>query len=896
MALIVPHHATVLRQNYSLSESERHTLLCEWNQTARDYPRDSCIHHLFEEQVERTPEATALIDGEYRLTYSELNERANQLAHHLRGLGVGADTLVGVCVERNWRMVVAIMAVLKAGGAYVPLDPKYPPARLAFMLDDTKAPVLLTTQSSSTITPGPETAVVCLNSCWAEMEKLSRRNPARKTTASDLADVIYTSGSTGVPKGVALEHHGAVALACWAREVFSDQELAGVLASTSICFDLSVFELFVPLCWGGKVILAENALALPKLAAKDEVTLLNTVPSAIRELLRIKGVSQSIRVVNLAGEPLATEVVNQIHAQTSVQKVYDLYGPTETTTYSTFALRSPNQPPTIGRPLSNETAYLLDEFQQLVPIGAIGELYLGGDGLARGYLNRPELTREKFVPHPFQPGQRLYRTGDLARWRTDGNLEYLGRVDLQVKIRGYRVELGEIEAALNKLPGIRESVVVAKDHPSGQKTLVAYVVQKEESVINPSVIRKALKEEFPDYMVPSSFITLERLPLTTSGKVDRKHLSSLPVAPRNKPQSPYSNLSPVQLQMARIWEEVLHINPVGVEDTFFDLGGDSLLAFRLVERINEKFGVALDPAVLIASPTVAALARVVATSRQSSSDPHLVLVQDGSTTPSVCFLSPPLDLFWMISEAPFPFPLFATGAPFRESWLRASKDEDIKLYPNVAQMAETHVDLILKRSLKGSIILSGYSYNGILAFEVAHQLQKHGIEVPLVCLFDTNIPLSGWNWLRGMARHYCRKMANPRVVRPTAKLTKQLPPSPRTPSGRQNSEPEPSSSASQVSQEWPLMERLWKQAVTHYRPISLPTRGVLLKARETIYGEKANLDGCLGWSSLFQRGLDVKMVEGDHFSMWKEPHVRNLSEAWRHSLERWGRHDTSRKR
>jgi len=339
-----------------LPQHELQKVLSEWNATDRDYPRDATLAQLFEAQARRSPDAIALIDGAERLSYSELNARANKVAHRLRELGVGPGRLAGVCLKRSWRMLAGILGILKAGGAYVPLDPAYPKDRLAFILEDTKAPVLLTEQSLPALRVPDETRVIYLDSDWPGIESQSRENVSSGVKSEDLAYVIYTSGSTGKPKGVALEHRNAVAFVYWAHDVFSREELAGVLASTSICFDLSVFEMFVPLSWGGTVILAENALGLPGLPARAEVTLINTVPSAIRELLRIKGVPPTVRIVNLAGEPLITPLVNQIYGETNVQKVYDLYGPSETTTYSTFTLRKAEEPATIGRPASRTTS------------------------------------------------------------------------------------------------------------------------------------------------------------------------------------------------------------------------------------------------------------------------------------------------------------------------------------------------------------------------------------------------------------------------------------------------------------------------------------------------------------------------------------------------------------
>jgi amino acid adenylation domain-containing protein/FkbH-like protein len=599
-----------------LSDNELQKVLVEWNATMCDYPRAATLAQLFESQVRRSPGVIALVDGSERLSYAELNARANQVAHRLRDLGVGPGKLVGICVKRSWRMLTGILGVLKAGGAYVPLDPAYPRDRLAFILEDTKAPVLLTEQTLHAVQAPEGTCVVCLDSDWPEIQSRSRENISSDAKGDDLAYVIYTSGSTGKPKGVAIEHRNGVALIYWARDVFAREELGGVLASTSICFDLSVFEMFVPLSWGGAVILAENALALPGLPARAEVTLVNTVPSAIRELLRIKGVPPNVRVVNLAGEPLITPLVNQIYGETSVQKVYDLYGPSETTTYSTFTLRKAEEPATIGRPLANEQVYLLDKNLLPVPIGVPGEIYIGGDGVAREYLNRPELTAEKFVPLPSSIGQacrsatgRLYKTGDLARWHSDGNLEFLGRIDHQVKIRGFRIELGEIEAVLRKHPGLRESVVVVREDRPGDKRLAAYVVRKPEERVDADELRRFARESVPEYMVPPAFVFLDALPLTPNGKVDRKALPAPEPERRDAGAEFVEAASLVEEQLTAIWREVLGVERVSVRDNFFELGGHSLLAIQVISRVREKLKVELPLFSLFEAPTIQQLAR-----------------------------------------------------------------------------------------------------------------------------------------------------------------------------------------------------------------------------------------------------------------------------------------------
>ena len=479
-----------------LSEAERHQILIKWNDTKADYPKDKCLHELFEAQVERTPDAVAVVfptnlrlrskqvrvklDEETQIVYRELNQRANQLAHYLRALGVGPEVPVGIYIERSLEMIIGILGVLKAGGTYVPLDPAYPKERLSFMIADTQVPVLLSQEKLLKKLPEHQAHVVCLDSHWERIAQEKKENLPRISSPSNLAYILYTSGSTGRPKGVAIEHASPVVLVNWAQDVFDPDELAGVLASTSICFDLSVFEIFVPLSCGGKIVLAENALHLPILPASRDVTLINTVPSAITELLRINGIPDEVRIVNLAGEPLQNQIVQQIYQQHPVNKVFNLYGPSEDTTYSTFALieKGATTSPLIGRSLANTQIYILDQQLQPVPIGVPGELYIGGEGLARDYLHRPELTAERFIPNPFsdEPDMRLYKTGDLTRYLPDGNIDYLGRLDHQVKIRGFRIELGEIEAVLTGHSEIREAVVLAREDMPGYKQLVAYVV------------------------------------------------------------------------------------------------------------------------------------------------------------------------------------------------------------------------------------------------------------------------------------------------------------------------------------------------------------------------------------------------------------------------------------
>ncbi|MEA2693615.1 MAG: hypothetical protein QOJ16_3002, partial [Acidobacteriota bacterium] len=623
-----------------LNRAERCQLLGEWNDTAAmptSSPGD-CLHQLFEAATEREPDARAVVTLAGALTRGELEERSNRLAHHLRRLGVGPEVPVGICLPRSLGMVTALLAVLKAGGAYLPLDPGYPRERLELMLADSGAPVVLSEERLLDRLPG-SLPVVCLDRDAAAVSARPAARPASLAGPGNLAYLIYTSGSTGRPKGVAIEHRSAVALLRWAEAVFPGPERAGVLASTSICFDLSVFELFLPLGSGGTVILADNALELPFLSTIAEVTLVNTVPSAIAELVRGGGLPGSVRTVNLAGEPLPGALVEEIYATGGVAQVWNLYGPSEDTTYSTFTCvpRCGSGPPAIGRPVAGSQAFLLDTRQQLVALGIPGELYLGGAGLARGYLGRPELTAERFVPDPFsgEPGARLYRTGDLARHRPNGELAFLGRLDHQVKVRGFRIELGEVEAALEILPAVQRALVMAR--PEDQ-TLVAYVVPVARAGKPvPAELRAALRARLPEYMVPAGFVVLDAFPLTPNGKVDRQALAAIvpgealpaPSASRALPRTPAEEL------LAGIWQQVLRRErtAVAVDDNFFDLGGQSLMATRMMSQVRDVFGVELPLRALFEAPTVAGLAARIEAARAAGAGlaaPPLVRVaRDG---------------------------------------------------------------------------------------------------------------------------------------------------------------------------------------------------------------------------------------------------------------------------
>ena len=594
-----------------LTEAEKYQLLVEWNDTQVDYPKDLYIHQLFEAQVKRTPDEIAVVFATEQLTYRELNAQANQVAHYLKALGVGPDVLVGICLERSLWMVVGLLGILKAGGAYLPLDPAYPQERLAFMLEDAQVPLLLTQKRLLEGLPS-RAKLVCLDSDWQSIAQSSQENSVSEVTADHLAYVIYTSGSTGKPKGVQIPHRALV------NFLHSMQKRPGLtntdilLAVTSLSFDIAALELFLPLIVGARLVVVSREVAtdgaqLGAYMLECGVTALQATPATWRLLLEAGWQGAERLKVLCGGESLSQDLANQLLRGATL---WNLYGPTETTIWSAVSeVESLGNSVSIGRPIANTQIYLLDSHLQPVPVGIPGELYIGGAGLARGYLNRPSLTAQKFIPNPFsvEPQVCLYKTGDLARYLSDGNIEFLGRIDHQVKIRGFRIELGEIETALSQHPAVRETVVLAREDVTGDKRLVAYIVP-DQTEPNASELQRFLKEQLPEYMVPSAFVMLSTLPLTPNGKVDRLALP--------KPEASHSDLesqvppgTEIERAIALIWREVLHVKHVGVHDNFFDLGGHSLLMAQIHSKLQESGYRNVSMTELFKYPTIKSLAK-----------------------------------------------------------------------------------------------------------------------------------------------------------------------------------------------------------------------------------------------------------------------------------------------
>ena len=605
-----------------LSDRDRHQLLIEWNNTQVDYPKDSTIHQLFEAQAERTPDAIAVVFEDQKLTYGELNKRANQVAHYLQKLGVKPEVLVGICTERSLDAIVGLLGILKAGGAYVPLDPTYPKERLSFMLEETQVPVLLTQAHLAASLPAHQAHLICLDSDWEIIAQHGEENPAPLVTSSNLAYVMYTSGSTGKPKGASVTQRGVLRLVKGSNYAnLSAEEVFLQLAPIS--FDAATFEIWGSLLNGAQlVVMPAHTPSLQELGRairQNQITTLWLTAGLFHlmvdeQLEDLKQVQQLLA----GGDILSVSHVLKLLREAKGCRLINGYGPTENTTFTCcYSITDASQivkSISIGRPISNTQVYILDSQLQPVPIGVPGELYIAGDGLARGYFNRPELTARAFISNPFsgEPDARLYKTGDRACYLPDGNIEFLGRSDNQIKVRGFRIEIGEIEAALSQHPDVREAVVVVREDEPGNKCLVAYAAFGQEGAIAPSELGSFLKEKLPEYMLPSAFVLLEALPLTPNGKVDRKALRAPDTEnfPLNAAFAPRTREEEL---LAEIWRNVLGVKQIGIGDNFFELGGHSLLATQLIAKVRETFQVELPLRSLFQSPTVESLAEAIAT-------------------------------------------------------------------------------------------------------------------------------------------------------------------------------------------------------------------------------------------------------------------------------------------
>jgi aspartate racemase len=922
-----------------LSAVQEHQLLFDWNATEAAYPRHKCAHHLIEEQAERTPEAVAVRCGGRQITYAELNSRAAQLASHLQSLGVGPEVRVGLLAGRSVEMFVGMLAILKAGGAYLPLDPQYPQERLSYMLADAGVSVLLTQKGLAQTLPAHSARVVSLDEDWDETQRDATDKPSAPPGPDNLAYMIYTSGSTGRPKGVLISHRNLVH-STTARFCYYQQKVRGFLLLSSFAFDSSVAGIFWTLCQGGTLLLPQQEYQqdlsnLIRLIAADKPSHMLGLPALYALLMEQAKPEQlaSLETVIVAGEACPGELIELHQSVLPQATLFNEYGPTEGTVWSSvYQCRS--QAPTtqvpIGRPISNMQAYILDADLQLVPVGSPGQLHIGGAGLARGYHNHPDLTGEKFIPHPFsqQPGARLYRTGDLARYLPDGNLQFLGRIDQQLKIRGYRIEPGEIETVLQQHESLKEVAVVAQAQGGGDQRLVAYLVPQPHNTPEPDLLRRFLKERLPDYMHPSGFILLDGLPLMPNGKLDRRALAELEQPGAELRATFVAPRSATECALAQIWEDLLGVSRIGIEEDFFAIGGHSLLAVRLMARVEQQFGVELPLSTLFRGATIAALARRISESSATveTTGPTATPVTGGMIHPAseggrgsaeteVAGRSPLVAIQPEGTRPPF-FCVHAIGGEVLSFYhlarylgsaqpfygLQAARLHEMgNEEASISGSAAEYLAAIRVVQPEGPYLLGGYSYGAIVAYEMALQLEAVGEEAALLAVLDTSAPrvLQGIEsdevgLLVGLAWSTARQAEKYLLL--SEELMREMNSEQRL---RHFVEQMGAAGLAPADVEIRLLRnflaghRARQQAVRQYQPratyggvITLfrcaEADSVMQKEMERAGIEVT--DGVKGWSEYSERMVEVYEVAGHHNRMCEEPYVGDLAEKLGNSL------------
>ncbi len=888
-----------------LTDTQRQQVLLGSNDIPSGYTEDLGIHQLFEAQVERTPDAIALVFGDRQLTYRELNCRANQLAHTLRKSGVGPEVPVGVCLERSLEVVISLLGVLKAGGVYLPLDPAYPKQRIGFMLEDSKAPVLVTQNGLIQGLPEHRARVICLDSDVEAITGQSGENPTSASQPENLAYIIYTSGSTGQPKGV-LVSHGSIAEHCRDAERYYElQPTDRVLQFASMSFDLSLEQILPTLIVGARLVVVGKevwrAAEFHSKAAEFGLTVVDLPTAYWQELVQEWAVepeqvlSTQYRLFLVGGDTMLPEVLN-LWQQTPLRSVrlINAYGPTEATiTATAFETASqveetsrPHRVP-IGRPLANREIYILDRHCNPVPIGVPGELHIGGRSLARGYLNRPDLTADKFIPDPFSnvAGARMYKTGDLARHLPDGNIEYIGRTDHQVKIRGFRIELGEIEAVLAQHPSVRQAVVSTHQGVPGEKRLVAYVVGDRGHAPTASDLRSFLKDKVPEYMVPSVFMLLDSLPTMPNGKADR---GALPKPDQARPEMQKTFVGPrdeLELQLTALWEEVLNVRPIGVTDNFFELGGHSLLAVRLFALIDRRLGKKIPLAALFRGATVESLADIVRQNSSSETPSSLVPLQPSGS-------KRPLFLVHPAGGHVFPFIGLARCLGLDQPCygLQArGVEEGQEPHTRIEDMAACYIEAIRSVQSEGPYLLGGWSMGGEIAFEMAQQLHARGQSVALLALLDARIPSTAENiadddfeaiLLADVVRYFglSTEFSESLALLPHDELLARV-----LEQGKKAGLIPADIEASQAHRLIELCKSDFR-ASRNYVLHRYPGRVTLFKASEDLSGNL--LDATLGWSDWAEGGVDVQIVPGNHATMVYKPNVVTLAEKLAACIDR----------
>jgi amino acid adenylation domain-containing protein len=875
-----------------LTAGERHRLLIELNDTGVAHQEDVLLHELFEAQAQRILGAVALEYEGDRLSYGELNQRANHLAHHLQSLGVGPEVLVGLCVERSPEMMVGLLGILKAGGAYVPLDPSFPQARLAYMIADSGMRVLVTHRRLDQSLPVRPASIVHLDADWdtiAGQDTTHTKLP--ETRPENLAYVLYTSGSTGKPKGVAIPHSAVVNfLRSMQREPgFSANDR--LLAVTTLSFDIAGLELYLPLVSGGTCVIASrednyDPARLMERIQQSQCTVMQATPATWRALIEAGWEGSNNLKMLCGGEALPHDLAAALLPRCA--ELWNMYGPTETTIWSTIQkVTSVDGPVPIGRPIANTQVFILDGHRQLVPTGIVGELYIGGTGLARGYLDRPELTAERFVESPFEPQARLYRTGDRARWLADGTLECLGRVDNQVKIRGFRIEPGEVESALARNPAVGQCVVVAREDSRGEKILAAYLEpQPEQPMPQVSDLRAHLSNDLPAYMVPSAFVVLDKLPLTPNGKIDRNALpapNQVPIEVSGEIAAPRDS---IEQMLVQIWCTVLNRRRIGIHDNFFELGGHSLLAVRIMAGIERLVNKRLPLATFLQAPTVADLADVLRREDWKPSWSSLTAIRPGGSKAPLFLMHSHggnvLEYYPLAKRLDGDQPVYALQA--------RGLDGNILTDQSFEAMAAAHIAELRTLQPEGPYFLGGYCLGGLLALEAAQQLSAAGEEVALVVLIQTMNPTyarfspdltvfqRGWyrttkrvdlelEYLRQRGANHilerCRRTWD--IARARAAIAFDIS------TGNGNGHQKRRSLAYTLE----MLAIEHEKARVRYMPRSYNGPVILFRASKQLSGLMTN--HTLGWKELLGGDVQICEVPGHQETMLSEPNVSHLA-------------------
>ncbi|BAY84417.1 amino acid adenylation domain-containing protein [Calothrix parasitica NIES-267] len=886
-----------------LNTKEQQKLLVEWNDTEKDFSH-VCLHQLFEQQVKRSPHTTALIEESQQVTYEQLNQKANQLAHYLQKIGVTTETIVAICLERSVEMVVGVLAVLKVGATYLPLDPHYPSNRLAFMLSDSQAPFILTSQKILEKLPllADKTKTIYWDLNKYIIAQESTDNPLNEVKAEHLAYILYTSGSTGNPKGVQGTHLGTVNGLNWLWESYPPQENEVFCHKTAISFGDSIWEIFAPLLKGFPAVIIPDPIVKDtrlflETLAHHKVTRIILVPSLLRVIQdsykHLFERLEHLKIWMTSGEPLTLDLQQTFYELLPSAKLLNFYGLSEVSAnaicYDTSLLPEKATSVFIGKPIHNAQVYVLDRYLQPLPMGVWGELYISGVPIARGYLNNPSLNKEQFINHPFLPEVKLFKTGDIVRYRNDGNLEYLGRRDRQVKIRGFRIELGEIEGLLTKHPRIKESVVIASGDSNNEQRLVAYIVTDTNKSITIPQVRSYLQEHLPDYMIPTAFAVLDKMPLTSSGKIDKR---SLPTENLILPQSGKSFTAPRdtwEFALVQIWENLLGVSPISIKDNFFDLGGHSLLAARLMAQINEKFGQNITLSALFQGATVENLAKILQQQiGYGSGSPLVAIRSSGTKTPFFC-VHP-------AGGTIFTFPNLANQLDAEQPFYAFEQipREDEPSVISIQEMANQYLQEIYKVQPNGPYLLGGWCYGGLVAFEMAQQLIQQGQKVAFLAIFDAIIPETRiepkadddtkfivrltefikhlFNIDLSLSYHELLKLP---LDEQHQVLMKKL------------------NIASDAEIQQHLRGfKLFKahaQAMRNYEPQVYPHEITLFRASEQIphdfqSPELYSDDPLLGWGKYSEQPIKLFDVPGNHFSMFSEPNIKKLGDKLRSNI------------